>query len=74
MITGRIAAIGEHVAVEGFGLAGALTYPAANPQEVLAAWRALPADVTLVILTVAASRVVPRRSPGALPLTVVMPG
>ncbi|MEV0267866.1 hypothetical protein AB0H43_03750 [Hamadaea sp. NPDC050747] len=74
MTAGRIAAIGEQVAVEGFGLAGALAYPAGDPDEVLAAWHSLPADVALVFLTAAADRVVPRRSPESVPLTVVMPG
>ena len=73
MTAGRIAAIGEQLAVEGFGLAGVVMYPAASPDEMLAAWRSLPADVVLVILTSAAAQVVPDRPPGTLPLTVVMP-
>jgi len=71
---GRIAVLGEQTAVEGFALAGVLMCAADNPDEILAAWRSLPADLALVILTPAAACSVPDRRPGSLPLTVVMPG
>ena len=74
MAGGRIAAIGERAAIEGFGLAGVLVCAARTPAEVLAQWRSLPPDVALVILTPAAAPAVPARTPGALPLTAVMPG
>ncbi len=53
--SGRVAAIGELVRVQGFGLAGALVLPAEEPADVRAAWRSLPADVLAVILTPAAA-------------------
>lgn len=74
MTTGRVAAIGERTAVQGFGLAGALVHVAETPDDVLAAWGALPPDVAVVLLSRAAACVVPDRSPGTLPLTVVIPG
>jgi vacuolar-type H+-ATPase subunit F/Vma7 len=71
-VDGRVAAIGERVEVEGFGLAGAMVCPAHSPEEVRAAWRSLPGDVVAVILTPAAAAVIERPRSG-LPLTVVMP-
>ena len=52
-MSGRIAVLGEEG--EGFALAGALAVPAGTPEEARAAWRALPADVALVVLTPAAA-------------------
>jgi vacuolar-type H+-ATPase subunit F/Vma7 len=46
-----VAAIGDPQQVAGYGLAGAAVYPAPDPQAVLAAWEALPADAELVILS-----------------------
>lgn len=73
MAAGRVAAIGERIQVEGFGLAGAVLYPAEDADQVRAAWRSLPADVAVVILTAAAASV-GGQPPGPLPLTVVIPG
>jgi vacuolar-type H+-ATPase subunit F/Vma7 len=72
-IVGRVAAIGAEVAVQGFGLAGALVLAADGPDEVRAAWRSLPADVTVVILTGDAVAALPDLAGAALPLTVVLP-
>jgi hypothetical protein len=76
--TGRVAALGEQLRIQGFGLAGALAVAADTPEAADAAWRDLPADVTLVILTPAAARAVAAQRPlhGSPPgrLTVVMPG
>jgi len=47
----RIAAIGERERVHGFAFAGVHVVPAEDAQAVQAAWRALPADIALVILT-----------------------
>ena len=52
---GTVAVIGEEAVVRGFGLAGALVLPAADPAAARAAWSALPADVDVVILTPAAA-------------------
>jgi hypothetical protein len=48
---GRVAAIGEDRRVRGWGLAGVLVLPAEDADAVRAAWRRLPADVTLAVLT-----------------------
>lgn len=49
-----IVAIGESERVRGFALAGVQLATAEDPESARAAWRALPADVGLVILTSAA--------------------
>jgi vacuolar-type H+-ATPase subunit F/Vma7 len=55
----RIAVIGELVRVQGFELAGALVMVAEEPAAVRAAWRSLPADVAVVLLTSAAADALP---------------
>lgn len=80
---GRIAAIGERVRVAGLALAGVRVLTAEGPDAVRAAWRDLPYDVELVILTPSAARALdladspgpqtPPRSEGDRPLTAVMP-
>ncbi len=71
---GAVVAIGEGTRTSGFALAGVLVRPAEEPDTVRAAWRELPDDAALVILTPAAAAAL---GPGALhpphPLTVVMP-
>lgn len=74
MTRDRVAAIGEPVAVQGFGLVGVLVLTAGEPDEVRAAWQRLPADVAFVILTPAAAATIPAGQPGELPLRVVIPG
>jgi vacuolar-type H+-ATPase subunit F/Vma7 len=70
----RVAALGERLAVQGFGLAGALVLPADDAVAARAAWRALPADVAVVILTRAAAGAVGESAlAAAWPLTVVLP-
>lgn len=83
----RVAVIGEGVRIQGFGLAGALVFAAEDPAGAHAAWRDLPPDVEVAVLTpdaaawlrevLAADRGA-RVFSGALPrrpgvLTVVMP-
>jgi vacuolar-type H+-ATPase subunit F/Vma7 len=46
-----IAAIGERERVRGFALAGVHVVAAEDPELARAAWRGLPDDVGLVILT-----------------------
>ncbi|HTJ70911.1 MAG TPA: hypothetical protein VL551_25440 [Actinospica sp.] len=70
---GRVAALGEAGSVEGFALAGVVVLPAAGREAVLAAWRELPADVEVVILSDAAARILEGVADGGRPLTVVMP-
>ena len=47
----RAAVLGEAVRTAGFALAGAVVLTAENAGEARAAWRSLPADVAVVILT-----------------------
>jgi len=70
---GRVAALGEGTRVAGFGLAGALIRVAENPDEVRDAWRALPGDVAVVVLTPAAAEALGAERERGWPLTVVMP-
>ncbi len=84
----RVAVIGEGVRVQGFALAGALVFAAEDPGAARAAWRSLPPDVEVLVLTPGAAAWLrdalgrggtePGRE-GSLPrrpgvLTVVMPG
>ncbi|MEU4421540.1 hypothetical protein AB0F81_13010 [Actinoplanes sp. NPDC024001] len=70
----RIAALGEETQVRGYALAGALVIVAEQPDQVRAAWRSLPADVAVVILTpTAAAAVNAVAAPPSLPLTVILP-
>ena len=52
---GTIAALGEGARIEGFALAGVLLRPAEDPAAVRSAWRELPQEVVVVILTEAAA-------------------
>ncbi len=47
----RAAVIGEAVRTAGFALVGAVVTTAETPQETLAAWRVLPGDIAVLILT-----------------------
>jgi vacuolar-type H+-ATPase subunit F/Vma7 len=47
----RAAVIGEAVRTAGFALAGAIVLPAETSDEARAAWRSLPADIAVVVLT-----------------------
>lgn len=65
----RAAVIGESVRTEGFALAGALVLTAENADQVRAAWRSLPADVGVLVLTSSAAAWLgdaPRSRPGVL--------
>ncbi len=47
----RAGVIGEAVRTAGFALAGAVVVTAQTPEEARAAWRALPADIAVLVLT-----------------------
>ncbi len=49
----RVAVIGDPVRVSGYGLAGAVVCPAAGREQAEEAWRSLPPDVEVVLLTAA---------------------
>jgi vacuolar-type H+-ATPase subunit F/Vma7 len=69
----RVAVIGERVAVQGFGLAGALVLAAEDDPGARLAWRRIPAGVAVVVLTARAARALdhPERRV-TWPLVVVM--
>jgi hypothetical protein len=48
---GRAAVIGEPLRISGYGLAGALLCPASSAADAVRAWRDLPRDVAVVLLT-----------------------
>jgi vacuolar-type H+-ATPase subunit F/Vma7 len=71
---GTVAAIGARHRVAGFALAGVAVHPAATPAEVVRAWRDLPGDVELVIVTEAAAAAIAAEGAGlAGRLTAVLP-
>ncbi len=47
----RAAVIGEAVRTAGFALAGAVVLAAENQEEAHAAWRELPTDIAVLVLT-----------------------
>jgi len=47
----RIAALGGRNRIQGLALAGVVPLPAATVDEALVAWRGLPSDVGVLILT-----------------------
>lgn len=74
----RVAVIGERARVGGFALVGAVVMPADDAGEIDDAWRALPPDVAVAVLTPkVARRLEELAGPGPPPrpglLTVVMP-
>ena len=69
---GSVAVIGEASQVRGFALAGAAVLVADDPEAVRAAWRGLPDDVCVVILTEAAAAAEAERADGTWPLVAVM--
>jgi vacuolar-type H+-ATPase subunit F/Vma7 len=71
--TGTVVAIGERVRVEGFGLAGVLIQVAETADEIRSAWRALAADVALVLLTPSAATILETERATNWPMTAVMP-
>jgi vacuolar-type H+-ATPase subunit F/Vma7 len=70
---GAIAVVGESPHVEGFGLAGVRVFVAATPAAVHEAWRQLPADVDVVILTAAAAAAIDAEHRCGPPYPVVLP-
>ena len=68
----RAAVIGEATAVQGFALAGAVVCPAENQDEAAAAWRSLPPDIAVVVLTARAASWLGEMPPRRDVLPVVM--
>jgi vacuolar-type H+-ATPase subunit F/Vma7 len=71
----HIGALGASVDVEGFALAGALVFVADEPRRIDTAWRDLPDDLGVLILTpAAAAHLADRLGERPRLLAVVMPG
>jgi vacuolar-type H+-ATPase subunit F/Vma7 len=71
----RVAVLGEPLRTYGYGLAGAVLCPASDQDQALRAWRELPGDVAVIVLTPSAAGWLAGRlaeRPGVLP--VVLPG
>ncbi|MFB6612692.1 V-type ATP synthase subunit F [Streptomyces sp. NPDC056367] len=73
MSMGTVAAVGEHMRVRGFALAGVTVLEAERAEDVREVWRSLPDDVSLVILTPAAAEALGPEPAGTRFLTAVMP-
>jgi vacuolar-type H+-ATPase subunit F/Vma7 len=70
----RAAVIGEAVRVQGYALAGAVVYQVEDADQARTAWRTMPPDIAVVVLTgrtAAWLGEVPQRRDGVL--SVVMP-
>jgi hypothetical protein len=52
----RVAVIGEPQRIREYGLAGAVLCPASNEAEAVFAWRTLPDDIEVAVLTPRAAR------------------
>ncbi len=52
----RAAVIGPALRICGYGLAGAVLRPASDRTQAVRAWRSLPADIAVVVLTAQAAR------------------
>lgn len=70
---GTVAAIGAEVLVRGLALAGVVVLPADGPDAVREAWRRLPPEVGLVLLTPEAATTLRDEVDRAWPLVAVMP-
>ncbi|MFD8234779.1 hypothetical protein ACFV20_23255 [Streptomyces sp. NPDC059696] len=69
-----MAAIGERLRVLGLVTAGVVVLPAEDPDAVRTAWRRLPPDTGLVVVTPAAAEALgPELLEQGDPLTAVMP-
>jgi vacuolar-type H+-ATPase subunit F/Vma7 len=69
-----VAAIGSPAQVAGFGLAGAVVFPADDGSQALAAWESLDEEYVVVILTAAAAGGIGAERQGhPTRFTVVMP-
>lgn len=69
-----VAVIGSDALVRGYQLAGVAVMVAETSEEVREAWRRMPPEVNVVILTAAAAAADPGRVTAAWPMTAVMPG
>ena len=72
---GGVVALGERHRVRGWALAGVAVVVAEDPAATRQAWRELPAETALVLLTPQAARALAADlEPATPPLTAVIPG
>ena len=67
----RVAVIGEPLRIYGYGLAGAVLCPVTDQGQAALAWRDLPEDVAVAVLTPSAARWLAKeiaRRPAVLPV------
>jgi vacuolar-type H+-ATPase subunit F/Vma7 len=69
-----VAAIGEQALLDGYRLVGVIVLSGSTPEEILAAWTALPRETAMVILTPRSAQALePVLADPHAPLTVVLP-
>ena len=67
----RAVVIGEPLQIHRYGLSGATLYPATDQAEAILAWRDMPDDIEVAVLTPSAARWLATeiaRRPGVLPV------
>ncbi|HKR67562.1 MAG TPA: hypothetical protein VJT16_01795 [Streptosporangiaceae bacterium] len=67
----RVAVIGEPLQIHRYGLSGAMLCPATDQAEAILAWREMPDDIEVAVLTPSAARwlaIEIARRPGVLPV------
>jgi hypothetical protein len=67
----RVAVIGEPLRIHLYGLTGAVLCPATDQAEAVMAWREMPDDIEVAVLTASAARWLASeiaRRPGVLPV------
>jgi hypothetical protein len=70
---GRIAVVGEESEIGVYRGTDVLLYVAEDPDAVLAAWRSLPADIDVVIVTAAAATCIDAAPEGSTRRILVLP-
>ena len=71
----RVAVIGEPLLIHRYGLSGATLCPATDQAEAILAWRTMPDEIEVAVLTPSAARwlaIEIAQRPGVLP--VLLPG
>jgi len=67
----RVAVIGEPLLIHRYGLSGATLWPATDQAEAIFAWRAMPDEIEVAVLTPSAARwlaIEIAQRPGVLPV------
>jgi hypothetical protein len=60
----RVAVIGDPLRINGYALAGAILCPASDRAGAISAWKALPDDVAVAVLTASAAAWLASELPG----------